>query len=235
MAEEPEPKIHSSRLHKSTTSTSDSWIRRHRDLTITVVISVILLSVASSVSNKNNSMQDAANTNPSGHHNSSASSPDNTNSSSSNANTQNNSGSSNIPTNTQPTKAQQIQAWCSKYCYINTTIGNDASQLGTDAGNENWSAMETDAQQFEADINTAMSFPAIPDPTTAADFSSSLTYYQAAAQDYANGAKDAMNGIADNDSELVTQAASEISEGTSAEQQGVTQMQNATAALESGQ
>jgi len=106
----------------------------------------------------------------------------------------------------QPSVAQQVLAWYSKYGYIVPTFGNDANKTSTDAQSGDVAQVGADCGRFQTDIKTAQSFPAIPDPQTASDFSSALSYY-------ADGAQDCIDGATNYDASLMNKAAQEISQG----------------------
>lgn len=106
----------------------------------------------------------------------------------------------------QPSVAQQVAAWYSKYGYILHTFGNDASKTSTDAQSGDVAQVGADCGQLQTDIKTAQSFPAIPDPQTASDFSGALSYY-------ADGAQDCIDGATNYDASLISKAAQEISHG----------------------
>lgn len=106
----------------------------------------------------------------------------------------------------QPTVAQQVSAWWDQYGYIVQTFGKDASKTSTDAGNGNVTQMGADCKQMLSDVQKAQSFPAIPDPQTASNFSSAMSYY-------ADGSQDCIDGANNYDASLIRKAAGEISQG----------------------
>jgi hypothetical protein len=104
-----------------------------------------------------------------------------------------------------PTKAQLIATWCSNNCTTLKSLGSDLTQFGTDAGNGDFTAANTDCKQIQSDDSTAQNMPAIPDPQSASDLSSALTYLSSMAQD-------CINGTANYDTSLILKANNELTE-----------------------
>lgn len=109
-------------------------------------------------------------------------------------------------TPSQPTTAQQVATWVTKYGTIFTTLENDFTTMSKDAGNSDVSAVQTDCQKINTDVTAAQGYPAIPDAQTASDFSSALSYYE-------SGSKDCVTAVNNNDSNGLVQAAHELSQG----------------------
>ncbi len=111
-----------------------------------------------------------------------------------------------VSTPTAPSVAQQVSDWWTGGGQADeqrisgdfTTIGNDSSQ--------DPDAVGSDCTTLAKDVSNAQGHPAVPDPTAEQHWSSALADYRA-------GASDCLTGVADSDTALVTQAASEISQG----------------------
>jgi len=108
---------------------------------------------------------------------------------------------------TQPTTAQLVADWSSKYNHIFSTLASDSSNISTDGKNVDSTSMNSDCKQLKTDVSTAQSYPAIPDPQTANDWSSALSYF-------ADAAQDCIDGTANLDASLLTKSANELNEGT---------------------
>jgi hypothetical protein len=117
------------------------------------------------------------------------------------------------PTQTQttpkpPSTAQQVADWYNKYGHTIATLANDLSQFVTDATKIDITASNTDCKQIQTDTTNAQSIPAILDPQSASDFSSSLTYLASMAQD-------CIDSTANYDASLITKADSELNQANS--------------------
>lgn len=122
-------------------------------------------------------------------------------------------------TNTPSTNA--MKEWSDKYMPMFMTMGTDVDTMITDAKyGSSISAVSADAQKVIADINTAQSYPAIPDAQAAADFSTALAEFKASAQDM-------LNGINNNDMNLIQQAATEMNSGMDSLKKVNTDIKNA--------
>lgn len=106
----------------------------------------------------------------------------------------------------QPSVPQQVATWYNQYGYIVQTFGNDSGKAATDAQNGDAAAVSADCEQLWSDVKKAQSFPAIPDPQTASDFSSAMSYYSV-------GALDCINGENNVDPSLINMAAQEFTQG----------------------
>jgi len=113
-----------------------------------------------------------------------------------------------------------LKEWGNKYMPMARTIGLDVDTMTTDGKNGSLSAVSADAQKLIADITTAQSYPAIPDAQAAADFSTALAEFKAAAQGM-------LNGINNNDTSLFSQAATELNSGMDSLAKVITDIQNA--------
>ena len=108
---------------------------------------------------------------------------------------------------TQPSIGQQVATWNSKYGHIFSSLETDYSNIGTDGKNEDATSMNTDCKQLQKDVTTAQSYPAIPDPQTANDWSSALSYS-------ADSAQDCIDGTANYDATLITKSGNELNQAT---------------------
>lgn len=202
--------------------TRRNWLKRHKILTAAVGLGALvvigIIVAAQSAQNTKQLSAESASAITSG-----------TNSSSSDDGSADNagitSGTSNTSTTTPnptasspPTTAQQITTWDQSYGSSFTTLANDMSATGTDASNEDLTALAIDCQKLQTDITTAQDDPAIPSETIEQHYSSALSYYS-------SGAQDCVQGVANVDANQLDQAASEFTQGT-------TQIEAATQALQ---
>ena len=96
-----------------------------------------------------------------------------------------------------------MTTWRNKYGYIFQTLADDLKKGSTDSNNN--SALLVDCIQQETDVTAARKLPAIPDPQTANDWSSALTYLD-------TGAQDCIAGAAKEDDTLLSQATDEYNQ-----------------------
>jgi len=131
----------------------------------------------------------------------------------------------NTSTNTQaptaPSPAAQVGLWYQQYGSIFTTLGNDLNNVSAASGGSDINAAQSACQTLAADIQTAQSYPAIPDAQTAADWSTVLS-------DEGSAATDCVNGIQNNDPSLVTQGATEMVQGNVALDKAIMDVQSLT-------
>lgn len=104
----------------------------------------------------------------------------------------------------QPTTAQLVTTWNSKYGSIFGTLQTDFSNMSS--GGTDPTTVNSECMQIQEDVATAQSYPAIPDAQTASDWSSALSYFS-------NAAQDCIDGTTNYDTSLIQKATSEFSQG----------------------
>ncbi len=116
------------------------------------------------------------------------------------------------PTTSTTSSYDAMRAWAQTNAPIFATVVADAQKISTDGQGGNVSAVASDCQKFQDDLQTALALPAIPDPTTAEHWHTGLS-------DWQQGAEDCVQGIDNNNVSQVQRATEEITNGGSEIQQ----------------